>query len=53
MNWTKIWMDLFGTTSLWGLDMGFWLAITVVTLIVIGMNVVFWSMKPKKLDSFK
>ena len=23
MNWAKIWMDLFGTTALWGVDMGF------------------------------
>lgn len=48
MNWTKIWIDLFGTNTLWGLDIGFWAAIAVVVLIVIVMNVVFWSMKPKK-----
>ena len=50
MNWTKIWMDLFGVTTLWGLDMGFWAATMVVALIVIFMNAVFWNLKPKKLD---
>lgn len=48
MNWTTIWMDLFGTTSFWGINMGFWAAMAVVLLIVILMNVVFWSLKPKR-----
>lgn len=47
MNWAKIWMNLFGTTEFLGIDMGFWVAMAVVLLIVIFMNVVFWSMKPK------
>ena len=51
MNWAKIWMDLFGTTTLWGLNMGFWVSMGVVLLIVILMNVVFWIMKAKKKDS--
>lgn len=46
MTWTKLWLDLFGTTTLWGINMGFWVALAAVALIVIGMNVVFWSMKP-------
>lgn len=40
-------MNSFGTTSLWGLDMGFWVSMGVVALIVILMNAVFWSLKPK------
>lgn len=47
MNWTGIWMKLFGTTTLWGLNMGFWVALAAVALIVIVMNAVFWGMKPK------
>lgn len=47
MDLTNIWMNLFGTTELLGLNMGFWAAMAVVALIVIAMNVVFWSMKPK------
>lgn len=39
MNWTKIWLDLFGTTTLWGLDMGFWVAMAAVLLIVVLMGV--------------
>lgn len=46
MTWTKLWLDLFGATTLWGINMGFWVALAAVALIVIGMNVVFWSMKP-------
>lgn len=23
MTWTKLWLDLFGTTTLWGINMGF------------------------------
>ena len=41
MNWAAVWMRLFGTTTLWGLDLGFWAA-----LAVIAMNLVFWGMKP-------
>ena len=48
MNWNVIWMDLFGTTTLWGLNLSFWAAIGAVGLIVILMNAVFWGMKPPK-----
>lgn len=46
MNWKEIWMSLFGTSDLWGIDMGFWTAIAAVAVIVVVMNVVFWGMKP-------
>jgi hypothetical protein len=48
MKWTIIWMKLFGTTSFWGINLGFWVALAAVLLIVILMNVVFWTMKPKR-----
>ena len=51
MNWNKIWMSLFGTCEWLGLNIGFWVSMAVVVIIVILMNVVFWSMKPKKLAS--
>lgn len=47
MNWKELWMTLFGTTEWLGLNIGFWVAMAVVLLIVIVMNVVFWTMKPK------
>ncbi|MCD8216594.1 MAG: hypothetical protein LUD01_00855 [Clostridiales bacterium] len=47
MNWTDIWMKLFGTTEFLGLNMGFWVSMIVVAMVVILMNVVFWGMKPK------
>lgn len=41
-------MSLFGTATLLGLNMGFWLSMFVVIVIVILMNVIAWGMKPKK-----
>lgn len=50
MNWTQIWIDLFGTSEWLGLNMGFWVVNGVVLIIVVIMNVVFWSMKPLPKD---
>lgn len=47
MNWKERWIDLFGTTERFGLNVFFLLSLMVVLLIVILMNVVFWSMNPK------
>ena len=47
MNWKELWVSLFGRTEWLGLNVGFWVAMAAVVLIVIVMNVVFWSMKPK------
>ncbi len=46
VNWIALWMKIFGTTEFLGLNMGFWVSMAVVALIVIIMNVIFWSMKP-------
>lgn len=43
-----LWIDIFGTTTFLGIDMGFWVSMGISLLIAILMNVVFWSMKPKK-----
>lgn len=51
INWQAIWIKLFGTNEWLGLNMGFWVGMAVVILIVILMNVIFWSMKP--LDETK
>lgn len=48
MNWTNLWLKLFGTTELLGLNMGFWVAMAAVVVVVLLMNVVFWGMKPRK-----
>ena len=48
MNWSNIWMTLFGSADWLGLNMGFWVSMAVVALIVVVMNVVFWGMKPRK-----
>ena len=48
IRWSELWLKLFGRTQLWGVDMGFWVAMAAVLLIVIAMDVIFWSMKPKK-----
>lgn len=43
MNWKDIWMTLFGTVDLLGLNEGFWVSMAVVV-----MNAVFGGMKPRK-----
>ncbi len=48
VNWISLWMKLFKTTEIMGLDMGFWVSMAVVAIIVIVMNVVFWCLKPQK-----
>ena len=45
MNWNALWLKLFGTNSFLGINMGFWVAMAVVCLIVILMNAIFWGMK--------
>lgn len=51
MKWNMIWSSLFGATSFLGIDMGFWVTMAAVFLIVIAMNAVFWGMKPRNPDS--
>lgn len=47
--WANLWMKIFGATQWLGLDIGFWVSMGVVALIVVIMHVVFWGiMKPKK-----
>ena len=43
MNWNELWMTVFGTTHWLGLDLGFWVSLAVVALIVVAMNAVFRS----------
>ncbi|MBM6921776.1 hypothetical protein H6A12_11505 [Phocea massiliensis] len=45
---TEIFMKLFHRSELFGLNIGFWVSLAAVLLIVILMNAVFWGMKPKK-----
>ena len=47
MNWTNLWLTIFGTTEFLGIDMGFWVSMGISLLIALLMNVVFWSMKAK------
>ena len=48
MNWKEIWMVLFGRTEWLSLNIGFWVAMAAVLLIVILMNVIFWGIKPRQ-----
>lgn len=50
MNWKELWLSLWGTTDFLGVDIGFWVAMAVVVLIVVVMNLVMWSMKPKQTE---
>lgn len=47
LQWETIWMKLFGRTAWLGLNMGFWVSLAAVAVIVILMNAVFWGMKPR------
>ena len=46
MNWTNLWLKLFGTTTWHNLDIGFWISMGVSALVAILMILVFWSKKP-------
>lgn len=50
MDWKELWLSLFGTTEWLGLNIGFWASMGVVAMLVVIMNVVFWSMKPNVKD---
>ncbi|MDD2972586.1 MAG: hypothetical protein PHE02_10700 [Lachnospiraceae bacterium] len=52
MSWTVIWMQLFGTCELLGINIGFWAAMTVCVLVVAAMNAVFWSLKPNTKSNY-
>ena len=52
MNWKELWMTLFGTCDWLGLNMGFWVSMAAVLLIVILMSVVFWGIKPKNKKQY-
>ena len=53
MNWTSLWLHLFGTTQLLGIDMGFWAAMALILVIAVLMNLVFWGIKPRCTDGAK
>lgn len=46
MDWTQIWIDLFGATEWLGINMGFWVANAAVLVVVAIVNILFWNMKP-------
>ena len=47
MDWKELWLSLWGTTEFLGVDMGFWMAMAMIVLIVIVMSLVAWSLRPK------
>ena len=47
MDWKELWLSLWGITEFLGVDMGFWMAMAMIVLIVIVMNLVAWSLRPK------
>lgn len=46
MNWTNIWMSIFGTTTFMGIDMGFWVSMGISALVALSMIIGFWCTKP-------
>ena len=47
MNLTNFCTSTFGTTELWGLNLGFYFTMLAVLIIVVIENAVFWNMKKK------
>ena len=47
MNLTNFCTSTFGTTELWGLNLGFCFTMLAVLIIVVIENAVFWNMKKK------
>ena len=45
MNWTNSLDKIIWNNEVMGLDMGFWVSIAVVIVVVILMNVIFWNME--------
>lgn len=48
MDWAGLWARLFWTTTLLGLDMGFWAALGAVALVVAAMGAAFWTLAVPK-----
>ncbi|WP_455577297.1 hypothetical protein [Anaerosinus sp.] len=48
MNWNSIWNTLFNCTELLGIDMGFWVSLAIILIVVVVMNITFWNIKPLK-----
>ena len=51
MNFNTLWLNLFGTTELLGVNLGFWAAMLICLLVVVLMNAVLWGIKPKAQPS--
>ena len=48
MSWRDLWMLYFGTAESFGIDLGFWIALFLIMIIVILVNLVCWTMTPKR-----
>ncbi len=48
MNWSGLWEALFHTQEICHVNMGFWVSMGIVCLVVVVQNLVFWLMKPSK-----
>lgn len=46
INWNAVWDAWFGCRTWLGVDLGFWISLAVVLVIVIAMNIVVWRAKP-------
>ena len=46
VNWSNLWIQLFGTTTWFGINVGFWISMGISAAVAIAMVAVFWSLKP-------
>lgn len=43
MNWKLLWIKFFNTTEFLRINLGFWISIVIILIIVILMNIIFWN----------
>lgn len=48
MKWLTFLSHVIGRSEIFGIDLGFWAGMAVVVFIVLLMNLVAWSQKPKE-----
>lgn len=47
MKWLALFSQFIGRTKIFGIDLGFWVGMAAVLLLVCIMNLIVWSRKPK------
>ncbi len=44
LDWNGLWIQIFGTDTLWGYDVSMWIGLLAVIIVVVAMHIVYWIM---------